>query len=145
MVSNGKQMVALPTEGRSRIMRANKSKNSRPELILRTTLWHAGFRGYRLHYSRLPGKPDVSFVSKRVAVFVHGCFWHRCPACNYKLPRTNREFWKAKFRRNRSRDRQNIRDLEELGWTVVTVWECEVLNDLPTIIRKIRRVLSKSA
>lgn len=67
----------------SRVMSANRAKDTRPEIVLRRMLWQAGARGYRLHHKRLPGRPDIAFVSKRVAIFVNGCYWHHCPKCNH--------------------------------------------------------------
>ncbi len=129
---------STPTsEARSRIMRGNRSKNSKPEIKLRKALWHAGYRGYRLYPKRVTGKPDITFLSKKVAVFVHGCFWHRCPECNYMLPRTNSAYWKAKFERNLARDIENVQELESLGWIVVTIWECRIMADLPSAINKV--------
>lgn len=122
-------------------MRGNRSKNSKPEIILRKALWHAGYRGYRLHYKRVQGRPDIAFVSKKVAIFVHGCFWHRCPTCNYKLPRTNSDFWEAKFDRNIARDLKNVRDLKDRGWSGVTIWECNVLGDLRSTLKKVITLL----
>ncbi len=111
-------------------MKANRSKDTRPEVALRKALWHAGHRGYRLHYKKMPGRPDIAFVSKKVAIFVHGCFWHRCQSCNYRLPKVNTEFWKKKFDSNVARDRKNLNQLEAFGWTVITVWECSINSDL---------------
>lgn len=91
----------------SRVMSANRAKDTRPEIALRKALWRAGGRGYRLHYKRVPGRPDIAFVSKRVAVFVNGCYWHHCPKCNYPLPKTNTAFWQAKFDLNTARDARN--------------------------------------
>src|SRR5688572_12008011 len=88
----------------SRVMSANKAKNSKPEVHLRKALWNQGAKGYRLHYKKVPGRPDICYVSKKVAIFVNGCFWHRCPHCNYQLPKTNTEFWKEKFGKNVNRD-----------------------------------------
>jgi len=111
-------------------MSANRAKNSKPELALRKALWHTGLRGYRLHYRvRLrfsthhsspitrhsSVRPDLTFVGKRLAIFVHGCFWHRCPKCDYKLPKNNTEFWQAKFDRNVARDEQKRIDLQNSG------------------------------
>src|SRR5688572_4687094 len=128
-------------ENVSRTMSANRAKNSKPEMMLRRALWSAGFKGYRLHYKRVPGRPDISFVSKKVAIFVHGCFWHRCPTCNYSLPKTNREFWSTKFECNVERDAKKVSDLQDLGWTVQTIWECELARDLPLTIARITAVL----
>lgn len=79
-------------ESTSRVMSANKGKDSKPETTLRKKIWSEGLKGYRLHYKKIPGRPDICFVSKKVAIFVNGCFWHRCPKCNYSLPKNNTEF-----------------------------------------------------
>jgi len=84
----------------SRIMSSIKDKNTKPELIIRKALWEKGIRGYRLHWKKAPGKPDIAFPSKKVAIFVNGCYWHRCPHCKLSLPKTNSEFWKNKFQKN---------------------------------------------
>lgn len=123
-------------------MSANKAKDTRPEIALRKALWRSGMRGYRLHYKKIPGRPDISFVSKKVAIFVNGCFWHRCPKCAYTLPKNNTEFWKAKFERNIARDKQKRSDLEKLGWTVITVWECDINKHLAKITTRIYKVIS---
>jgi DNA mismatch endonuclease (patch repair protein) len=83
----------------SRLMKANKSADTKPEMALRKALWQAGARGYRLHPKQVPGRPDMAFPAKRLAVFVHGCFWHQCPHCEGKkaYPRANVEFWRKKF------------------------------------------------
>jgi DNA mismatch endonuclease, patch repair protein len=148
-VPNSPHSLIPPTEGRARIMRAIRSKNSRPEIALRRALWRSGYKGYRVHYRRLPGRPDIVYVGRRVAIFVHGCFWHRCIKCNYHLPRTNRAFWQEKFERNVARDAKNCHKLQELGWTVLQVWECEIQSDiegsLHQIVDSIRRVPLKTA
>jgi DNA mismatch endonuclease (patch repair protein) len=87
-----------------------------------------GYR-YRLHAPDLPGKPDIVFRNRRVAIFVHGCFWHnhQDPACKLaKMPKSQPEFWKPKLDANRDRDARNVQQLAVLGWTVVTIWECEL-------------------
>lgn len=106
------------------VMQANKSKNTKPELIVRQRLREAGLPGYRLHWKKCPGRPDVCYPGRRIAIFVNGCFWHRCPHCNLPTPKSNVAFWEAKFARNRSRDERNHADLVALGWTVLIVWEC---------------------
>ncbi|GAB3826398.1 hypothetical protein GCM10028895_37350 [Pontibacter rugosus] len=88
----------------SRYMRGNKGKNTKPELTLRRALWQAGLRGYRVHWPKAPGKPDICFPGRRLAVFVHGCFWHRCPYCQPSFPKTNLLFWQDKFDKNQARD-----------------------------------------
>lgn len=117
-----------------------RSRNTSPELLLRKRLWHAGYR-YRLH-KKLPGSPDISFPGARLAVFVDGCFWHACPA-HYTAPVRNSEFWKAKIERNVARDRSADRQLAELGWSVVRVWEHEVACDLERIVTTVRRAIQK--
>ncbi len=108
------------------VMQANKSKNTKPELLVRQGLREAGLPGYRLHWKKAPGKPDVCYPGRKVAIFVHGCFWHRCPHCNLGMPKTNTEFWERKFQRNRERDARDNRLLVEDGWKVIVVWECQL-------------------
>jgi DNA mismatch endonuclease (patch repair protein) len=122
-------------------MSANRAKNTKPELLLRKALWQAGARGYRLHYKRVPGHPDISFVSKKVAIFVNGCYWHRCPKCNYVIPKTNSNFWRSKFENNVARDDRKRKELRRLGWKVLTVWECDLKNRFTTTLNKILRSL----
>jgi DNA mismatch endonuclease (patch repair protein) len=109
-------------------MRAVKSASTAPELIVRSALHRQGYR-YKLQNALLPGKPDLCFPRWRVAMFVHGCFWHRHPHCKRAaLPRTRRTYWLDKFQRNVQRDRLNEKALKRLGWTVITIWECELRN-----------------
>jgi len=111
-------------------MRGNVRSNTRPELVVRRLLHSLGYR-YRLHASDIPGKPDVVFRRRKIALFVHGCFWHQHPSANCPLrsaPRSNTAYWNAKLARNVERDRENQAKLEELGWRVLTVWECETRN-----------------
>jgi DNA mismatch endonuclease, patch repair protein len=133
------------SEAVSRVMSANRAKNSKPEMLLRQALRKSGMAGYRLHYKKVPGRPDISFVSRKLAIFVHGCYWHRCPKCKYKVPKTNSEFWKAKFARNKARDRRKNRELESVGWQVITVWECDLKKNLDSVINTVTaRVDDKS-
>lgn len=108
------------------VMQANRSKNTKPELKLRAGLREAGLPGYRLHWRKAAGRPDVCYPGRKVAIFVNGCFWHRCPHCNLALPKTNVEFWRAKFERNQARDRRDYALLLGEGWTVLVVWECHL-------------------
>jgi len=87
------------SEAVSRVMSANRAKDTRPEVALRKALRRAGGRGYRLHYKRVPGRPDIAFVSKRVAVFVNGCYWHRCPKCDLPLPKDQHRVLAGKIHR----------------------------------------------
>ena len=106
------------------VMQANKSKNTKPELKVRHALREAGLPGYRLHWKKCAGRPDICYPGRRIAIFVNGCFWHRCPHCNLPEPKSNVEFWHAKFERNRKRDARNYKSLLDDGWTVFVVWEC---------------------
>lgn len=110
----------------SRVMSANKAKNTKPEIRVRKILFQSGHKGYRLHSPNLPGKPDIVFAKRKIAIFVNGCFWHRCPYCVEKLPKTNVRFWRKKFERNKARDKSNLIKLKKLGWKTITIWECRV-------------------
>ncbi len=122
-------------------MVGNVGRGTTPEVALRRALHAAGARGYRVNFRAEGVRADIVFTRQRVAVFVHGCFWHRCPTCRYPLPRSNREFWLAKFRRNRQRDRQKVRLLERAGWQVVEIWEHELRDDLARAIRAVKRLV----
>jgi DNA mismatch endonuclease (patch repair protein) len=111
---------------RSRIMSAIRGHDTTPERLVRSTLHRHGLR-FRLHVRGLPGRPDIVLPRHRTIILVHGCFWHRHIGCaKSTLPATNRAWWVAKLRRNRARDRRNIRDLRAAGWRVIVVWECEL-------------------
>lgn len=115
---------------RSRMMSGIRSRNTLPELALRSSLHRKGFR-FRLHSRELPGKPDLVFPRYRAAIFVHGCFWHRHDDCrNASTPATRTEFWQAKFAANVARDFRNRILLLEMGWRVAIVWECSLRRDL---------------
>lgn len=106
-----------------------RQKGTAPELAVRRALTRLGYR-YRLNVRKLPGTPDVVIGRLRTAIFVHGCFWHRHPGCRAaSTPKTNAEFWKAKFTRNLERDGEKIAALEALGWRTVVVWECETRSE----------------
>lgn len=100
------------------------SKDTKPELLVRRWLWSHGYR-YRLNLKGVPGKPDIVMRSYHSAIFVNGCFWHGHEGC-CKIPQTNREFWVNKIQRNQERDRQNYRILQENGWHVIVIWECQL-------------------
>jgi DNA mismatch endonuclease (patch repair protein) len=122
----------------SRVMSSNKNKNTKPEMLLRHFLWHHGIRGYRLNLKNIPGRPDICFPGKKVAIFVHGCFWHRCPCCALQLPKTHTEFWSSKFLRNEERDARTKEELENSGWRVVIIWECQIKKDLNGCLQTIK-------
>lgn len=106
-------------------MQGNKRANTKPELLVRERLRKAGLTGYRLQW-KVPGHPDIAWPGKRVAIEVRGCFWHRCPHCKPSTPKKNTEYWEAKFARNTERDEENVRKLEEMGWRVHVIWECQL-------------------
>lgn len=114
-------------ERRSWNMSRIRSHDTGPELAVRRYLYSVGFR-YMLNFS-LPGKPDIVFPRKRIAVFVNGCFWHMHGCRLSAIPATRREFWLVKLKGNAERDRKNKTVLESDGWTVMTLWECEIEND----------------
>ena len=131
-------------EGISKVMSANKAKNTKPEMALRKALWSNGIKGYRLNWKSVPGRPDIAFPGKKLAVFVHGCYWHRCPTCAYPLPKHNTDFWTNKFEKNIARDEIKKQELIKLGWKVITVWECEIKQKLDNIILNISNQLDRS-
>lgn len=121
----------------SRVMSANRAVNTRPETLLRKALWASGKRGYRLH-QRVHGiRPDIVYPKKKIAVFVHGCFWHRCPKCDLPLPKSNRRFWKNKFKANQERDERKSRSLRDHSWKVYVFWECEIERSAESCAKKI--------
>jgi DNA mismatch endonuclease (patch repair protein) len=130
----------LSREERSALMSRIKSRDTGPEIALRRALFGRGLR-FRIHRRGLPGKPDIVFVSKRVAVFCHGCFWHGHEGC-YRAPKTNMEFWSRKLAANMDRDRRNRMALEAMGWRVVQVWECHIRRDIDTVVNSIVSLLS---
>ncbi len=114
-------------EQRSFNMSRIRSRNTRPEIIVRKWLWANGYR-YRLHRKDLPGKPDIVLSKYRTVIFVHGCFWHR-HGCRYTtVPSSRKEFWEKKFESNIQRDITNRKNLEKAGWNVLILWECEIKN-----------------
>src|SRR5687768_15682023 len=141
MYVRDKRSPTPKSEAVSRVMSANRAKNTKPELLLRKALWQAGARGYRLHYKKVPGRPDISFVSKKVAIFVNGCYWHRCPKCNYTIPKTNSTFWQTKFENNVARDQRKRKELRRLGWKVITVWECDLKERFTATLNRILKAL----
>lgn len=122
-------------------MSSIKQKDTKPELAVRKALFTAGVRGYRLHWVKVPGNPDLVFVSRKVAIFINGCFWHRCPKCNLPLPKSNTSYWTTKFEKNVMRDKKKIQDLKTMGWKTLVLWECEIRSNLPKVINKITKVL----
>jgi DNA mismatch endonuclease (patch repair protein) len=131
-------MPRLSRTARSAFMAKIRSRDTKPELVVRRMAHSLGYR-YRLHRRDLPGTPDLAFISKRKAVFVNGCFWHLHEGCRLaKIPLTRRGYWVPKLLRNRGRDARNIDALHEMGWAVLTVWECQTteLNVLASVLHE---------
>jgi DNA mismatch endonuclease (patch repair protein) len=132
----------LTDAARSAQMRLIRSKDTKPELAVRRALFALGYR-YRLHYAKLPGKPDLVLPARRKAIFIHGCFWHRHSGCKKtRLPKSRLEYWEPKFAANVVRDLENQAALRALGWRFMVVWECE-LHDLECLTRRIVRFLEE--
>ncbi len=128
---------AEPSAQRSAIMRAVKSRDTAPELRVRAIL--RGFApGYRLHRKDVPGNPDIAYLGRKQAIFVHGCFWHGhdC-ARGARMPKANADYWRGKIARNRARDDAHGARLAALGWRALTIWECE-LKDEASLEQKLR-------
>lgn len=126
---------------RSKAMRSIQAKDTSPEIYVRRALFKAGFR-FRLHNAKLPGKPDIILCKYRTIIFVNGCFWHRHPECEHAtMPASNCDYWQKKFQRNVERDKEEIRQLENAGWNVLVVWECELKKPgkIGALIEEIRK------
>jgi DNA mismatch endonuclease (patch repair protein) len=118
-----------------------RSKNTRPEKLLRSLLFKSGFR-FRIHQKDLPGKPDIVLQKYHSIIFVHGCFWHYHKDCpEGRIPNTNSKFWKEKLLKNIERDKKHKRILKKSGWKVITIWECEIENHPEKVLKKITRQL----
>lgn len=131
--------AAKPDPARSAVMRAVKSRDTKPEIAVRRLVHGMGLR-FRLEGAGLPGKPDLVLPRHKLAVFVHGCFWHGhdCPR-GARAPKTNRDYWLAKIARNKARDARVKRELRAMGWRVFVVWEC-ALRDRSKLERRIKRL-----
>lgn len=121
-------MDTITPEHRSWNMSRIRSSNTKPERRVRSMLHRLGYR-FRLHRKDLPGRPDIVLPGRRTVVLVHGCYWHRHDGCRYAYtPKSNQEFWEAKFKENTTRDGRQNEQLNKLGWNVITVWECQTNN-----------------
>lgn len=130
-------------ETRSYNMSRIRGKDTKPEMIVRRILWHSGFR-YRVHYKKLPGKPDLVLHRYNTVIFVHGCFWHRHKGCKYATtPKNRKKFWATKFRNNVKRHKAVIKELKYLGWNIIVVWECET-KDIEKLEAALIRSLRKT-
>jgi DNA mismatch endonuclease (patch repair protein) len=114
------------------------STGTSPEMKVRRAVHHAGFR-YRLYKADLPGKPDLVFPRFRLAVFVHGCFWHWHGCKRSRMPEANRDYWTRKIDRNVERDKRNRQALQDLGWEVTAIWECELQRGIDALISDLKQ------
>ena len=144
LVTEGAHMDHVSPETRSLIMSRVRSQDTSPELAVRKLLHSAGFR-FRLHRKDLPGKPDIILPKHRLALFVHGCFWHGHSGCSKgRLPKSRLSYWAPKIRANQNRDARNMRDLESLGWTVAVIWGCETRRPLE-LAQQLCTIIDKTA
>ena len=118
-----------------------KGADTKPEVLLRKALFKMALRGYRKNYKDLPGKPDIVYTRQRVAIFINGCYWHGCEVCGWKPPKHNTGYWVAKINKNRQRDIIKKENLEDIGYTVLIVWEHEINKDLGQVINRVYNVL----
>ena len=130
----------LTEEQRKLNMSRIRGKNTSPEIRFRKLLYASGVRGYRLHPD-LPGKPDIAFPRRKLAVFIDGCFWHKCPI-HFKEPETRKEFWMKKIQSNVERDRRVNQELQDKGWRVVRVWEHEIRKEPAAAVQRLIALLS---
>lgn len=129
---------------RSEVMRRVRSKDTKPEVFVRSVLHRMGYR-FRLHRKDLPGNPDIVLPKHRTSVFVHGCFWHQHPGCRKAtVPQNNHDYWERKLSRNVERDALSVRALEEAGWRVVVLWECEIPRDEASLRERLRDELDRA-
>jgi DNA mismatch endonuclease (patch repair protein) len=145
MSANAKKLPTAPapvSAAVSAVMRANRGRDTRPEMIVRRLVFRLGYR-YRLHHQRLPGRPDIAFTRRRKAVFVHGCFWHQHRSAQCPLrsrPLSHLDYWDAKLKRNEERDIEKQEELRQIGWDIMIVWECEI-QDALMLTRRIQEFL----
>ena len=130
----------------TRVMKSNVAKNTKPEIKMRKALRKVGLKDYKLNWKKIPGTPDIAYPKYKIAIFVHGCFWHRhgYPYHNLSLPKTHRNFWKRKFELNKERDRLKVQKLRKLGWKVFVVWECQIKKDSLKYAKKIKSIIRQS-
>lgn len=141
-MSMSKRLKCSCTQQRSRTMRAIKSCNTKPEILLRSLLHRAGYR-FRLHCKHLPAKPDIVFPGRRAVIFVHGCFWHQHSMCRAgHVPASRQEYWVPKLERNKQRDKASMRAIRKLGWRAAVVWECQLSKNPEQVMKRLVTFLS---
>lgn len=142
MVCNDiRSRVFNTTPERSKVMSAIKYKDTRAEVLLRKQLWEMGARGYRKH-PNIPGKPDLLFPKKKLAIFVDGCFWHQCTE-HFRLPKTNIDYWEMKIQRNVERDRRVNAELAFQGYNILRIWEHEILGGKDGLEKAALRIIDE--
>ena len=128
-------------EKRSQVMSKIRSKDTKPERLLRSALHKHGYR-FRIHRKDLPGKPDIVLPRYNAIIYVHGCFWHYHKECSEgRIPNTNSKFWRDKLKNNVEKDKNNQKACEKLGWKVLIIWECEIEKHLMKVVKKIDKLL----
>lgn len=129
---------------RSEIMSHIKSKDTSIELLVRRYLFSLGYR-YRINYKELPGKPDIVFTKKKIAIFIHGCYWHghNCGSRYAHTSQSNKTYWEAKIQRTQQRDQEQVTTLEKLGWRVLVLWECEVKQNFDDCTQQLISFINK--
>lgn len=136
-------MDKIAPQRRSENMRRIRSKDTQPELAIRKICRDLGFSGYRVHRKDLPGKPDIAWVGRKLAIFVHGCFWHGHDCAEgLRKPKTNRSYWLPKLRRNQQRDTEHVTKLRDAGWKALTIWECELGLSRTQVVQKLKWFLT---
>ena len=135
----------ITKEQRSKNMSHIRSKDTSIELKVRKYLFSLGYR-YRVNYKKLPGKPDIVFTKKKIAIFIHGCYWHghNCNSRYAHISKSNTNYWNTKIQRNQERDKRNIEQLEKDGWKVIVLWECEIKEDFEKVIKILLSVSAKN-
>lgn len=128
-------------EVRSRVMSSVRGKDTGPEMAIRRLLHAAGYR-YRLHPRTVPGQPDLAFMTKKVAIFIDGCFWHGCPR-HYSQPASNVSFWNRKLQSNVNRRAKVLQELRKQGWRAIQIWECRLARNPLAVLERIRRVMAR--
>ena len=128
----------ISSDRRSKIMPHIKSKNTSIKMMVRRRLFAMGYR-YRVNYKALPGKPDIVFTKKKIAIFIHGCYWHGhdCGSRYAHTNQSNKAYWEPKIERTKQRDQQHIQNLESLGWKVIVLWECHIRQSFEQLIEQI--------
>lgn len=139
-------MDTLTKQQRHDCMSHIRSKNTKPEVLLRKALFAKGFR-YRINNRKLPGTPDIVLTKYKTVILVNGCFWHGHKNCKkYTIPKTNIAYWKSKVSRNKAHDEQVMRKLEILGWNIIVVWECQLQKtELNRTIKKVTKELEQNS